>query len=48
MLSKRLHYLQDEFYYKPKKLDKIVDFQEKVGEDTLQKKTLTLRDFLNE
>jgi|TARA_R110000824_G_scaffold244366_4_gene433123 hypothetical protein len=45
---KYLRKKKDEFYYKPKKLDKIIDFKEKVGEDTLQSKTLTLRDFLNE
>jgi hypothetical protein len=36
-----------EFYFKPKELDKIIDFKDKVGEDTLKKKTLTLREFLN-
>jgi hypothetical protein len=37
-----------EFYYKPPEKDKFVDTEVKVGEDTIEKKKKTLRDFLNE
>ena len=37
-----------EFYYKPPEKDKFVDMEVKVGEDILEKKKKTLRDFLNE
>ena len=39
---------QKEFYYKPPEKDKFVDTGVKSGEDTLRKKTKTLRDFLND
>ena len=37
-----------EFYYKPPEKDKFVDTKEKVGEDIIETKTKTLRDFLYE
>ena len=37
-----------EFNYKPPEKDKFVDTGVKVGEDTVKKKTRTLRDFLND
>ena len=37
-----------EFYYKPPEKDKFVDTEVKAGEDILEKKKKTLRDFLNE
>ena len=37
-----------EFYYKPPEKDKFVDTKEKSGEDTLENKKKTLRDFLYE
>ena len=37
-----------EFYYKPPEKDKFIDTEVKAGEDILEKKKKTLRDFLNE
>ena len=37
-----------EFYYKPPDKDKFIDTKEKAGEDILEKKKKTLKDFLNE
>jgi len=37
-----------EFYYKPPEKDKFVDTEVKAGQDILEKKKKTLRDFLNE
>jgi hypothetical protein len=37
-----------EFYFKIEEPPKIVDFHHKVGDDILEKKPLTVRDFLNE
>jgi hypothetical protein len=37
-----------EFYYKPPDKDKFIDTKEKAGEDILQTKKKTLKDFLNE
>jgi hypothetical protein len=37
-----------EFYYKPPEKDKFVDTEIKVGEDIMENKKKTLRDFLNE
>ena len=37
-----------EFYYKPPDKDKFIDTKEKAGEDILETKKKTLKDFLNE
>lgn len=37
-----------EFYFKIQDAPKIVDFQEKFGDDIMERKPLTVRDFLNE
>jgi hypothetical protein len=37
-----------EFYYKPPDKDKYLDTKEKVGQDILENKKKTLKDFLNE